>query len=103
MRASGLANPKAMRVMRRIFVLTDSMGPLNRPCSIAGEDRGLVLDDGSLEFDEHCNAAAAGPGAPGLEGLDGPRPSTVDPAESARLLTDTQMKYVQGTGDPGTP
>ena len=29
-----------------------------------------------------------------------PRPSTIDPAESARLLTDTQLKYVQGTGDP---
>ena len=29
-----------------------------------------------------------------------PRPSTIDPAESARRLTDTQLKYVQGTGDP---
>jgi pimeloyl-ACP methyl ester carboxylesterase len=29
-----------------------------------------------------------------------PRPSQIDPGKSARLLTDTQLKYVQGTGDP---
>jgi hypothetical protein len=28
MRASGLAKPKAMRVIKRILVLTDSMSPL---------------------------------------------------------------------------
>ncbi len=29
-----------------------------------------------------------------------PRPSSINPGESAKLLTDTQLKYVQGTGDP---
>ena len=29
-----------------------------------------------------------------------PRPSKADPAVPARLLTDTMVKYVQGTGDP---
>lgn len=29
-----------------------------------------------------------------------PRPSKADPAIPARLLTDTMVKYVQGTGDP---
>jgi uncharacterized protein len=29
-----------------------------------------------------------------------PRPSTIDPAESARKLHHTTLKYVQGTGDP---
>jgi hypothetical protein len=29
-----------------------------------------------------------------------PRPSRADPAVPARLLTDTMVKYVQGTGDP---
>jgi pimeloyl-ACP methyl ester carboxylesterase len=32
--------------------------------------------------------------------LRAPRPSQIDPGRSARLLTDTQLKYVQGTGDP---
>ena len=35
MRAAGLWNPKAMRVMTRILVLTDSMRPLVRPWSRA--------------------------------------------------------------------
>jgi hypothetical protein len=30
MRASGLANPNAVRVMSRIFVLTDSIRPFDR-------------------------------------------------------------------------
>lgn len=34
-RASGDLNPKAMRVMRRILVLPDSISPLDSPCSIA--------------------------------------------------------------------
>jgi uncharacterized protein len=29
-----------------------------------------------------------------------PRPSTIDPADSARRLPETMLKYVQGTGDP---
>ena len=29
-----------------------------------------------------------------------PRPSTIDPGVYAARLTDTQQKYVQGTGDP---
>jgi pimeloyl-ACP methyl ester carboxylesterase len=29
-----------------------------------------------------------------------PRPSKADPAAAARLLTETVLKYVQGTGDP---
>lgn len=33
--ASGERNPKAIRGINRILVLTDSMLPLNRPCSIA--------------------------------------------------------------------
>lgn len=28
------------------------------------------------------------------------RPKTIDPGKSARLLTDSTLKYVQGTGDP---
>lgn len=39
MRASGERNPNAIRVMRRILVLTDSMRPLDRPCSIAARIR----------------------------------------------------------------
>jgi len=34
MRASGLANPNAIRAMSRILVLTDSIRPLDRWCSI---------------------------------------------------------------------
>ena len=46
MSASGERNPKATRVMRRILVLTDSMRPLDRPCSIAAriEARWFVMD-----------------------------------------------------------
>lgn len=32
--------------------------------------------------------------------LRAPRPSRINPGDSARLLTETQLKYVQGTGDP---
>jgi pimeloyl-ACP methyl ester carboxylesterase len=32
--------------------------------------------------------------------LRAPRPSAIDPGKSAALLRDTQLKYVQGTGDP---
>jgi pimeloyl-ACP methyl ester carboxylesterase len=32
--------------------------------------------------------------------LRAPRPSKADPAAAARLLTETVVKYVQGTGDP---
>ena len=32
--------------------------------------------------------------------LRAPRPSKADPALAARMLTDTVVKYVQGTGDP---
>ena len=50
MSASGERNPKATRVMRRILVLTASISPLDRPCSIAAriEDRCLVMVRASL-------------------------------------------------------
>jgi len=47
MSASGDLNPNAMRVIRRILVLTDSVRPLDSPCSI-GQDRLGVRDDGFL-------------------------------------------------------
>ena len=40
---SGVANPNAMRVMSRILVLTDSMRPLDRPCSIAARIEALCF------------------------------------------------------------
>ena len=39
MSASGERNPYATRVMSRILVLTDSMRPLESPCSIAARIR----------------------------------------------------------------
>jgi hypothetical protein len=41
MRASGDLKPKAMRVMSRILVLTDSVRPLDSPCSIAARIDGV--------------------------------------------------------------
>lgn len=35
MRASGERDPNATRVMGRILLFSDSMRPLDRPCSIA--------------------------------------------------------------------
>src|SRR4051812_40431747 len=43
MRAWGERNPKAIRVIRRILVLTDSMRPLDRPCSMAARIDALCL------------------------------------------------------------
>jgi len=43
MRASGDLKPKATLVMRRILVLTDSMRPLESPCSIAARIEGLEV------------------------------------------------------------
>jgi hypothetical protein len=39
----GDLKPKVTRVMRRILVLTDSMRPLDRPCSIAARIEALCL------------------------------------------------------------
>ena len=41
MRASGDLNPNAMRVMSRTLVFTDSVRPLDRPCSIAARTDGV--------------------------------------------------------------
>src|SRR3954453_9011380 len=43
MRASGDLKPKATLVMRRILMLTDSMRPLESPCSIAARIEGLEV------------------------------------------------------------
>ncbi len=43
MRASGERNPNATRVISRILVLTDSMRPFERPCSIAARIDALCL------------------------------------------------------------
>ena len=54
MRASGERKPNAIRVMRRILVLTDSMRPFDRPCSTAAriEARCLTI--------RHCSSTKAG-------------------------------------------
>jgi hypothetical protein len=50
-RASGERKPKATRVISRILVLTDSMRPLERPCSIAAriESRCYPVTDSADE------------------------------------------------------
>ena len=42
-RASGLLKPNPIRVMSRILVLTDSIRPLDRPCSIAARIEALCF------------------------------------------------------------
>ena len=71
MRASGDLKPKAMRVMSRILVLTDSVRPLDRPCSIAARIDGVCLTMRFLQFHERRDPASAGPADPPVQRLAG--------------------------------
>ena len=43
MRPSGVLNPNAIRVMSRIVVFTNTIRPLDRPCSMAARIESLRL------------------------------------------------------------
>ena len=71
MRASGDLNPNAMRVMSRILVLTDSVRPLDSPCSIAARIDGVCSTMVFLQFHEGRDPASAGAADPPVQGLGG--------------------------------
>ena len=99
-RGSGFAKPKAMRVMSRILVLTDSMSPLDRPCSMAARIWGGVLDDAALERDERFDAAASGPGDPAVEGFGGLVGGEFEDRPQAFLEQVGAVEPGVGLGDP---
>jgi hypothetical protein len=94
MSASGDLNPKAIPVMSRTLVLTDSVRPLDRPCSMTARIDGVCVTMGFLQLHECRDPASAG-AAPAVQGLtslvDGhlegeDRPRTLfDAAEPAGL------------------
>src|SRR4051812_19661511 len=67
---SGDLKPNATRGMRRILVLTDSIRPLDRPCSIAARIEAWCLTMRRCRSTK-VGMAAAGPADPCFEGLDG--------------------------------
>jgi hypothetical protein len=71
MSASGDLKPNATRVMSRILVFTDSMRPLDRPCSMAARIEALCLTIRRCRSTKVGNAAATGPADPSLERFDG--------------------------------
>ncbi len=69
MRAAGLWNPKAIRVMTLILVFTDSIRPLLSPWSRVAWMFGRCLRIFFCQFGEFGDAAADRPGQPAGEGV----------------------------------
>ena len=61
----GDLNPNAMRVMSRTLVLTDSVRPLDRPCSIAARIDGCAGRSFSAVSERRDPASAGAADAPG--------------------------------------
>ena len=101
MRASGDRNPKAIRVMRRILVLTDSMRPFERPCSIAARIEVRCFDDPALQVDERRDSAATCPADPDIEGLGGLLEGELEDQPEPFLEQVGTVQPGVGLGDPG--
>ena len=101
MRASGDLNPKATRVISRILVLTDSMRPLDRPCSIAARIEAWVFDDATLQLHEGGNPAAPRPPDPDLERLRGLGVGQLEDQSQAFFEQVGTVQPRVGLGDPG--
>jgi hypothetical protein len=99
--ASGLANPKARRVRRRILVFVDSTRPWERPCSraasMARRWRRILRPSAGVGGD----AAALRPGEPAVERLAaGPAPQHEDVPKALFQQTVAPEAGI-GLGDPG--
>ena len=102
MRASGGLNPNAMRVMRRILVLTDSMRPLDRPCSIAARIDGRCARRCVFCSSRTRDPAAAGPADPPVQGLGVPRSwASLEDQPEAFFEQVGAVQPGVGLGDPG--
>src|SRR3954452_10999649 len=101
MRASGDLKPNATLVMRRILVLTDSMRPLDSPCSIAARIEALCLTMRRCRSTKVGDAAAAGPADPRLERLDGFVVAELEDQPEAFLEQVGTVQHRVGLGDPG--
>ena len=96
-----MLKPNAIRVMSRILVLTDSIRPLDRPCSIAARIESLVFHDAALQGDERGDAAAAGPADPPVRAPRRLRPGRAEDQPEAFLEQVGPVQPGVGLGDPG--
>ncbi len=101
MRAWGEVKPKAILVMSRIFWLTDSIRPLDRPCSIAAriDDRWATMS--LLQLHEGRDAAASGPVDPPVERLAGLVVGQLEDDSEAFLELVGPVQLGVGLRDPG--
>ena len=101
MRASGDLNPNATRVIRRILVLTDSMRPLERPCSIAARIESRCLTMRALQVDERRDPAPPRPADPAVQRFGGFVDGQLEDQPQPFLEQVGPVQARVGLGDPG--
>src|SRR4051794_3516810 len=101
MSASSDLKPNATLVIRRILVLTDSRRPLDSPRSIAARIETLCLTMRRCRSTKVGDAAAARPGDPRLERLDGFVVTEPEDQPEAFLEQVGTVQHRVGLRDPG--
>jgi len=97
----GDLKPKAMRVMSRIeVVLTDSVRPLDKPCSIAARIDGVCATMLFLQFHECRDPASAGPADPAVQRLAGLLDGQLEDQPETLFELVAAVQPGVGPGDP---